>query len=81
MENGNQHSQQPTTSPCIYVACLASYSSGILHGVWIAADQDPADIYAEIRSMLAKSREPFARSRTRRLRIMFRDLSQAICVV
>jgi antirestriction protein len=60
MENGNQHSQQPTTSPCIYVACLASYSSGILHGVWIAADQDPADIYAEIRSMLAKSREPFA---------------------
>ena len=41
MENGNQHSQQPTTSPCIYVACLASYSSGILHGVWIAADQIP----------------------------------------
>jgi hypothetical protein len=49
MENGNQHSQQPTTSPRIYVACLASYSSGILHGVWIAADQDPADIYQILR--------------------------------
>ena len=60
MENGNQNSQQPTASPRIYVACLASYNSGILHGVWIAADQDPADIYAEIQSMLAKSREPFA---------------------
>jgi antirestriction protein len=60
MENGNENLQRATDSPRIYVACLASYNSGILHGAWIAADQDPDDIHAEIQSMLAKSREPVA---------------------
>jgi antirestriction protein len=60
MESQHRKSQPTTDSPRIYVACLASYNSGILHGAWIDADQDPADIHAEIQAMLAKSREPVA---------------------
>ncbi|WP_394693133.1 antirestriction protein ArdA [Hyphobacterium sp.] len=39
----------------IYVACLAAYNSGILHGRWIDATQDVADIQGEVRAMLAAS--------------------------
>lgn len=39
----------------IYVACLAAYNSGILHGRWIDATQDVADIQSEVREMLAAS--------------------------
>jgi antirestriction protein len=46
--------------PSVYVACLASYSSGMLHGRWIFADQDADDIQAEIDEMLAGSPEPDA---------------------
>ena len=31
-------------SPKIYVACLASYNAGQLHGEWILADQEPQEI-------------------------------------
>ena len=47
MENGNEDREPATDSPRIYVACLASYNSGILHGASIAADQDPDDLHAE----------------------------------
>lgn len=39
----------------IYVACLAAYNNGILHGCWIDAEQNAYDIYADIRKMLAAS--------------------------
>ncbi len=39
----------------IYVACLAAYNNGILHGCWINAHQEPEDIYAAIREMLKAS--------------------------
>ncbi|MBA4801082.1 MAG: antirestriction protein ArdA [Euryhalocaulis sp.] len=39
----------------IYVACLAAYNNGILHGAWIDADQDAHAIRAEIQAMLARS--------------------------
>ncbi|MDM8010164.1 MAG: antirestriction protein ArdA [Parasphingorhabdus sp.] len=39
----------------IYVACLASYNNGILHGAWIDANQDPYDIWGEVSAMLALS--------------------------
>ncbi|HFL2715804.1 TPA: antirestriction protein ArdA [Legionella pneumophila] len=42
-------------TPYIYVACLASYNSGILHGKWIDAFQDPDLIYDEIYQMLRES--------------------------
>lgn len=41
--------------PRIYVADLAAYNSGKLHGVWIDATQDASDIETEIEAMLAKS--------------------------
>lgn len=39
----------------IYVACLAAYNSGILHGAWIDALQDVADIWADVAEMLRAS--------------------------
>ncbi len=44
----------------IYVACLASYNSGILHGAWIDALQDASAIRNEIKAMLDASPEECA---------------------
>jgi len=49
-----------TDTPRIYVACLAAYNAGRLHGEWIDADQDAEAIHEEIQAMLAKSPEPMA---------------------
>ena len=43
------------STPRIYVACLAAYNSGYLHGAWIDADQDADQIRDEIAAMLARS--------------------------
>jgi antirestriction protein len=50
----------PSDTPRIYVASLADYNAGELHGCWIDADQDADTIHAEIAAMLAQSREPMA---------------------
>lgn len=44
----------------IYVACLASYNNGMLHGVWIDACQDEAAIREEVSAMLKASPMPGA---------------------
>jgi antirestriction protein len=44
----------------IYVACLAAYNAGILHGKWIAAAQDTDSLDREVQQMLKESPEPFA---------------------
>lgn len=41
--------------PRIYVACLAAYNSGRLHGTWIEATQDVDTIWNELNRMLAAS--------------------------
>lgn len=41
-----------TTEYRIYVASLAAYNAGILHGAWIQADQDADGINADIQEML-----------------------------
>lgn len=41
-----------TTPRRIYVACLASYNAGILHGRWIDANQDVEDMQHEVKTML-----------------------------
>lgn len=41
--------------PQIYVACLAAYNHGILHGRWIDACQSEDEIMADIQKMLADS--------------------------
>ena len=42
-------------NPRIYVACLAAYNNGYLHGAWIDADQGADEIRDEIAAMLARS--------------------------
>lgn len=44
----------------IYVACLASYNAGTLHGRWIDASSDADAMQGEIDAMLKASREPGA---------------------
>ena len=48
------------TRPAIYVASLADYNAGRLHGTWLAADQDPEELQAATEAMLATSPEPDA---------------------
>lgn len=43
------------TNPRIYVACLAAYNNGYLHGAWIDADQEADEIRNEVSAMLARS--------------------------
>ena len=45
------------TNTRIYVACLAAYNNGKLHGKWIEANQDASEIYAEVAAMLKTSPE------------------------
>lgn len=47
-------------TPKIYVACLAAYNNGKLHGKWIDADQSPEAIEENIQQMLKSSPEPLA---------------------
>ncbi|MEO0467721.1 MAG: antirestriction protein ArdA, partial [Pseudomonadota bacterium] len=51
----------PTTvdAPRIYVACLAAYNNGRLHGRWIDAT-DPHEVWQQVSAMLAASPEPDA---------------------
>lgn len=44
-----------TEQPRIYVACLAAFNNGILHGAWIDAAQEPWSIYDAVKAMLAAS--------------------------
>lgn len=44
-----------TIQPRIYVACLAAYNNGYLHGAWIDAAQDAWSIWDEVKAMLDAS--------------------------
>lgn len=44
----------------IYVACLAAYNNGILHGCWIDATQGEDHLWEGIKAMLAVSPVPGA---------------------
>ena len=45
------------TRPRIYVACLAAYNNGRLHGAWIDVSE-PDEVMAQVSAMLAASPEP-----------------------
>src|SRR5687768_7754754 len=47
-------------TPRIYVACLAAYNAGTLHGEWLDADQSAEELHEAIRGMLSKSPKPGA---------------------
>lgn len=53
-----EHGEQPR--PRIYVRCLASYTSGMLHGCWIDAAQDVETLQDEVQTMLNASPVPGA---------------------
>jgi antirestriction protein len=61
-----QHEQQPRneqgreTRPRLYVASLADYNAGRLHGVWMDAVQEPEQLEAEIAAVLERSPCPGA---------------------
>jgi len=44
-----------TDRPRIYVACLAAYNNGRLHGAWIDAARDAWELWDDIRAMLLAS--------------------------
>jgi hypothetical protein len=50
--------QTDNETPRIYVACLAAYNNGKLHGRWIDAAQGIDLIWAEVQAMLQESPEP-----------------------
>ena len=52
--------EKPKPEYSIYVACLAAYNNGYLHGAWIDATQEPEEIEAEVQAMLAMSPVPKA---------------------
>ena len=49
-----------TVQPRVYVACLAAYNNGHLHGAWIDADQDTDDLWTAINAVLKSSPIPGA---------------------
>jgi antirestriction protein len=55
-----QQEIEPKAEIRIYVACLAAYNSGRLHGRWIDATLGEDHIWQEVRAMLAASPEPGA---------------------
>jgi antirestriction protein len=48
---------EPQLNPRIYVASLADYNAGRLHGVWLDAAQEVEDLHLRIGNMLAQSKE------------------------
>ena len=55
-----QHSDAMEATPSIYVACLAAYNNGKLHGTWIDATLEPDAIMEATQAMLKASPEPDA---------------------
>ena len=58
MIHGSLKQQDIAETPRIYVASLADYNAGRLHGRWIDATQPADAIREEIAQMLAESKEP-----------------------
>lgn len=52
--------QSRADPPRIWIASLADYNNGRLHGAWIDADQDPEDLEQAVSGVLASSPEPGA---------------------
>ncbi len=53
-------SRQEPATPRLYVACLAAYNNGDLHGAWVDATDRPDAVYAAIADMLKASPIPTA---------------------
>jgi antirestriction protein len=58
--DGTERERELAPEPRIYVASLADYNNGGLHGVWLNAAREPAEIRADVANMLAASKYPDA---------------------
>jgi antirestriction protein len=54
-DNPEAHEQLRRDGPRIYAASLADYNAGILHGEWIDATDEPAQLHDSVRAMLERS--------------------------
>lgn len=54
-ESIEQAGEQRQDAPRVYVADLAAYNNGYLHGVWVDATQEPAAMWEDVSTMLARS--------------------------
>ena len=52
--------QENTSEPQIYVACLAAYNSGFLHGEWITPKADKEELLEQFEKVLKSSPIPNA---------------------
>tara|TARA_R100000773_G_C4206373_1_gene107153 strand:+ start:278 stop:880 length:603 start_codon:yes stop_codon:yes gene_type:complete len=59
MKNENTQENQEV-QPVIYIACLASYNAGILHGEWIVPSSDEEELQEQINAILKTSSQPSA---------------------
>lgn len=55
LPGAEQHEQDDGIQPRIWVASLADFNHGTVHGVWLRAAQKEADLQAAIATMLAAS--------------------------
>lgn len=46
---------EPEARPRIWVGSWHDYNNGVLHGDWIAADREEAEVWSEIHAMLGRS--------------------------
>jgi antirestriction protein len=56
----NENKQTKKEFPSIYVACLASYNSGVLHGKWIVPANNVVELQKQIDEVLEASPVPNA---------------------
>jgi antirestriction protein len=47
--------QQPSYQPRVYVSDLSSHRQGLIHGIWLDANQEPADLDTAITTHLRRS--------------------------
>ena len=47
--------QTVANPPRVYVACLAAYNNGILHGAWIDCDRSEYEIFSDIEEIINSS--------------------------
>ena len=52
--------ERDTDAPALWVGCLAAYNAGKLHGEWMQASSDTAEMFGAIAEILAASPEPHA---------------------
>ncbi len=53
-----RHEHEPRDHPRIYVADLAAYNNGHLHGTWIDSTLEPGEMWEQINAMLGRSPIP-----------------------